>query len=353
MNEPSTRQQNRPDDSGYNNPSRRPAAARKVPEKEVSGFDEQEVLVADIATTNGGTADPRQDPALVLIKTVRRFLRTSVLLLLLGLAVVGLYVYATGLDLLRQVTAYPIYLQWPVWLLLGFVLAILVYAIGRIALLWRSLSRQPQVVFDQADPRAAGEAKAQLTAYLKTLIALAEGKRREWDILWRGTSEGGERFLEDCRQLAKQRHIEDAAWLEAFETSVGQPLDTMAKQTIWRYGRLIGVKTAVSPFPLVDSLAVLYNNFLLIGDLAFLYGRRLSRHEVVLLLWVIIFQVFIATRSQELFDSVAEEMSQTIQSGLARNVAEFVAPKVAEGTLHAMVTWRIGRRSQRMLRPVK
>jgi len=350
MNEPSQEPANRPDDSGYNNPSRLPQKSKPITGKAASGFDDQEVPPEAIS---GEVDDPSHHPALASIQAIRRFMRTSLLLVLLGIAVVGLYVYATALDLIRQVTSYPLYLQWPVWLLIGVVLSLLLVATFKVAFLWRSLLRQPQVTFDQADPDDARQAKAQLLPYAKGVLDLADKKRPAWESLWRKDPDRGLRLLEDCRLLTKPRPIEDAAWLEAFEATVRQPLDGLAKETIWRYGRLIGVKTAVSPFPLVDSLAVLYNNFLLLGDLSLLYGRRLSRHEIIVLLWVIIFQVFVATQSQELFDSVAEEMSQTIQSGLARNIAGYIAPKVAEGTLHAMVTWRIGKRAQRLLRPVK
>lgn len=343
----------RPEDSSYNNPSRHPTGCRNLAQAEAAEFDRQDTSFLEDVSPDPTSGDPRS-AVLTVLQTVRRWVRTSLFILLLGVLVVGLYLYAAALDFISQVAGYPVSLQWPVWLLLVLVLGLVLFAILRIAVLWRSLSKQPQVALIQAGDADGDEdeRKAQLTSYLNTLVRHAEARSALWNRYWQDAPQQAQDLLRDCRKLAKARPITTDAWLEEFERNVLRPLDAAAAKRITHYWRLVGIKTAISPFPLVDSLAVIYNNFLLIGDLAFLYGRKLSRHEVFILLWVIIFQIFIATRTQELFDSVAEDMTQTIQSGMARSVAQFIAPKVAEGTVHALVTWRIGKRAQRLLRPI-
>ena len=341
-------QSGRPDDSGYNNPSRNPVGSRRLSRESEAAFDEQDPDLLFPEDPASGR-DYGSSAAFRILKRTRRLFRTTLLLLTLLLAVAGLYLYAAALDFTAQVTSYPVYLQWPVWMLLGLVLFIVLYALARIAVLWRSLGRHPQVSLAQVSETDREVAKDQLLRYLNQLL---HQKASHWQRLRTGSPDKTEELLLACRRLAKQRHIATDAWLEEFEENVRKPLDAVAAARITYYWRLVGIKTAISPFPLIDSLAVLYNNFLLIGDLATLYGRRIARHEVFILLGFIIFQVFIATRSQELFDSVADDMSQTIQSGVARGLTQFIAPKVAEGTVNAMVTWRIGKRAQRMFHPL-
>lgn len=348
MTEPTQPRPGRPDDSGYNNPSRDPAASRRLSRESEAAFDEQEADFPDHEDPAFGR-EYGSSAAFRALKKTRRLFRTTLLLVMLFLAVAGLYLYAAALDFADQVTRYPVYLQWPVWMLLGLVLIIVLYALVRIGVLWRSLAHQPKVSLAQVSETDREAAKEQLLVYLNRLVAQ---KGKNWQSVWPDSPKQVETLLKPCRRLVKQRHIATEAWLEEFEANVRKPLDAAAATRIRNYWRLVGIKTAISPFPLVDSLAVLYNNFLLVGDLAALYGRRISRHEILILLGVIIFQVFIATRSQEVFDSLAEDMSQTINSGLARGLTQFFAPKVAEGTVHAMVTWRIGRRAQRMFHPL-
>lgn len=350
MSEESNQRPGRPDDSGYNNPSRGPAQTRKLSAQESEAFDTREGY-AD----QGVPADSSEANALTVVGALRRlraFVRRSLLLLLLGVCILGLVVYAIALDFIIRVAEYPVYLQIPVWLLVALVVILVLYALIRISFAWLRLARHKQVDLSQADPGQMEQAHQDLSRYLNKLIAHSEVNGSRWQRLWCKNPEAADEVIKNCRKLVEERHIDTPAWLEEFESNVRIPLDKAAAKRVSHYSQLVGIKTAVSPFPLVDSAAVLYNNFLLIGDLAILFGRRIPRHEIVLLLWAIIFQTFVATQSQEILESVAEEMSKNIQSGITRSLAQFIAPRVAEGTVHAMVTLRIGRRAQRMLRPV-
>ncbi|MFO7724094.1 MAG: YcjF family protein [Oceanipulchritudo sp.] len=337
---PPTRTQ-RPEDSGYNNPSRQPAKTRKVAEEPAPDVSELELNPVM-------NADARGPAALRILNRIRRFFRVSVAVLILTVLLVGLGIYAAALDFLIRIHAYPIYLQWPVWLLLGLVLVLVLYAVIRLLLVWRTLHRHPQVSLEKVELSDRVAARSQLTDYLKALLKQPADR---WRKVW-PDEEAASQVSEACRNLVRERHIDADSWLDEYERQVRSPMDQAATARIRSYWQLVGVKTAISPFPLIDAMAVLYNNFLMIGDLATLYGRRIRRHEIVILLWVVFFQVYVASQSQELLDSAADEMGQTIHSGIARSFTHFISPKLAEGTIHAMVTWRIGKRAMRMMQPV-
>ena len=352
MNDLPSAPQNRPDDSGYNNPSRSPSESRRLTEKETAEF------MKDTASDNWDSSlhaefESSTTSPVKLFERTRRFFRGILALLILGVSLLGLFLYATALSFIARVGTYPLPLQIPVWILLFVVLVLVVYATVRLIVLWRSLQRHPQVTLTKIDLDDPGAAKEALSRYLKHLLERIESATQQWNRFWPDDPGKGKAVEDSCRKLVSARHIDAVSWLEEYEESIREPMDQAAAARINRYWRLVGIKTAISPFPLVDSIAVLYNNFLMIGDLATLYGRRISRHEIIILMGIIIFQVYIATHAQEVLDSVADEMTQTIQSGVARSFTQFFSPKLAEGAINAMVTWRIGKRARQMMSPVK
>jgi uncharacterized membrane protein YcjF (UPF0283 family) len=257
------------------------------------------------------------------------------------------------LDFMTRVLSYPAYLQWPIWLLLVLVSLLVVYAALRLLLIWKSLHRQPQVMLKQVDQQNRDRAARELSSYVGKLSSGGRKQADKWRKFWPDNPGKANELMEACRKLSSSRHADTETWLEEFEEWIRKPMDEAAANRIRYYWKLVGIKTAVSPFPLIDAAAVLYNNFLLIGDLADLYGRRISKADIFTLLWAIIFQVYVAAHTQELLDAVADEMTKSIQSGIARSLTSFISPKLAEGTVHAMVTWRIGKRTMAMMHPLK
>jgi uncharacterized membrane protein YcjF (UPF0283 family) len=342
----------RPDDSGYNNPSKAPAQSRPLSAEETEQFNEDELASNPLLSTVDRSNEPDLSPIQILART-RRFFRTSLSLLLLGLATIGLFIYAVSLDFIATVASYPLYLQWPVWVLLALVLILVIYALAKLLLLWKSLHQHPQVALSQANTADRAKASADLASYLKKLAAKGDRQAQTWSKYWPEEPGKATDLLQACRQLAGNRHIDADTWLEEFEERIRKPLDQAAANRVRHYWQLVGIKTAISPFPLIDALAVIYNNFLMISDLAELYGRRISGADVFTLLWGIIFQVYISAQSQEILDSVADEMTKSIQSGVARSLTGFLSPKLAEGTVNALVTWRIGKRAMTMMRPIQ
>jgi len=351
MNDTPQQRPDRPDDSGYNNPSKSPKQTRPLSEKESEQFN-REGSFSDPGMSQWTEKEGANISPVRILEKARRLLRTSLSLVILGLIIVGLFIYAATLNFITTVVAYPNYLQWPVWLLLGLILVLVLYAFVRLLALWGSLHRHPQVSLAQVDETDRVQAKTDLANYLKKLASGGNQQASKWNRFWPDEPDQATALLEACRKLSKDRHIDVDSWLEEFNELIRKPMDQAASRRIRKYWRLVGIKTAISPFPLIDSMAVLYNNFLMIGDLSILYGRKISKAEIFILLWIIIFQVYIATQSQEILESVADEMTQSIQSGIARSVTQFFSPKLAEGTIHAMVTWRVGKRAMSMMHPI-
>lgn len=351
MSESTDSTSSRPDDSGYNNPSRLPQRVRTVSVNESDAFNSTHDTVEEPDPELQSSSGSLPLAVRILART-RRIIRISLLFIVLFAAVLGLYVYAAVLQFWAQVSHYHVLLQMPVWLLLGIVVALIFYALIRLAAVWMQLSKSPQTALEQATLVDAELARAALTQYLEGLIQFSQSQEHQWKSQWKESPESAEVLLKDCRKLMSVRHITTEAWLEEFQDNISRPLDEAAKKRVRFYWKSVGIKTAISPFPLIDAAAVLYSNFLMIGDLAILYGRRLPRHEVFVLLWAIMFQVFVAAHAQEVLDSASEDIAASIESSTARGVVGFFAPKVAEGVVHALITNRIGNRALRILKPV-
>jgi uncharacterized membrane protein YcjF (UPF0283 family) len=60
-------------------------------------------------------------------------------------------------------------------------------------------------------------------------------------------------------------------WVEEFRRDWPAALDATAHTRINRYAKFVSLKTAISPYPTLDFLMVLYNNFRMLQDLCLLY----------------------------------------------------------------------------------
>ncbi len=351
MNDTSKPRFDRPDDSGYNNPSKLPKKSRPLPEGESEQFDQtnDDLGLNDLLHADTATATPSP---LTILENVHSFVRKSIFLLTLAVLIVGLVLYASALSFITDIAAYPIYLQWPLWLLLVLVLLLVLYALIRIIRIWRSLHAHPKVILSKADNSNNAKTQKDLIKYLTKLNVEKRQQVHNWTKFWPEDQNQVPTLVKSCSDLTRNRPMDADTWIEEFNERIINPIDQAANRRIRYYSKLVGIKTAVSPFPLIDSIAVLYNNFLMLGDLASLYGRKLSKQDLFLLLWINIFQVYIAGQSQELLESLADEMSQTIKSQIARSFTHFIAPKIAEGTINAMVTWRLGKQAMKIMHPL-
>lgn len=345
-----TSRSGRDDDTGHNNPSRSPTSAKPFRESAEQG-----------RKGGSGPADREVvDPG-----PLRRRIRRS-LWMLLGFAfLVTAVFYLLVLDFILRMQGLPLVLQVPAWVLVGGASLFVVWAGLKLIKFWFSLRTFKQVDLvspyqrahdKKPDPQKMDASKQVLSRYLE-FVTTRPAIQEHWQKIW---PESAERSCAEvvyrANKLLETRSVDTPSWLRELESEVLQPLDDIARRRIKHYAKRVGIKTAISPFPLVDSLAVLYNAFLLLRELAALYGRRLNRYETGILVLLVIFQVYVAGETQEVTEAGMDEVQNFIAEGTAgftNRVTALISPKVAEGVLNGYVLYRLGRYAQRNFRPLR
>ena len=144
-----------------------------------------------------------------------------------------------------------------------------------------------------------------------------------------------------------------AAWLALFKTFQGIQ-DRLAKQKIRVYAKWVALKTAVSPWKIVDMIAVFYNSTRMVYDLAMIYNKGVSRSRAARLVFNWFVNLYIAGQIGDITESAAESgmdfMTELGLANFASKIAGKFIGKVAEGGLNAFMIYRLGHMAMREFR---
>ena len=191
-----------------------------------------------------------------------------------------------------------------------------------------------------------------LHAYLKKAFA----KKGSPDNL--DCSKYGEKIIKNnkCSQKLEylMRDIDDyEEWLEDFGV-FEKMQDEAAIRCVKERAIAVFVKTGVSPWKLVDCMAVLYHSLMMTTEMARIYRRRINSYHALRLVIDGLFSIAIASVAQDVLEKICEEIhSKVVTTGskLVNGILGKMAPKVAEGTVNAALIWRLGRHMQLRFRP--
>ena len=130
------------------------------------------------------------------------------------------------------------------------------------------------------------------------------------------------------------------------------------------HAKLIGIKTAASPWKIVDILAVFYNSTRMIERIAKLYGRTCSGFQALRLALRWSFNIYVSGHLGEVMEKGAEAAVGSITSALDEAVkgtgalasgiplvGKFVA-KIGEGSANAYLCKRLGDQTIESFRPI-
>ena len=128
--------------------------------------------------------------------------------------------------------------------------------------------------------------------------------------------------------------------------------DERAKEIIGKTWKLVAIKTAASPWKIVDMIAVVYNSTVMITKLAKLYNRRTSSRAAFRLVCRWIINIYIAGEMGEVAQGATEWASASdLISATYKPLAGFVG-KIAEGGANAFLVYRLGCRAMTYFRPL-
>lgn len=149
----------------------------------------------------------------------------------------------------------------------------------------------------------------------------------------------------------------DDDWVREFEARFLRPLDELARSLVKRHAVAVGWKTAIVPSGLLDGMIVIANAYALIGSLCRVYSLRADAWSTLKIMIHVFGNTFVAARLEEFTDQAAdasfEHMQDLINSQLARGVLSRLSSGVTQGTVNGLLLRRFGRFAVRALRPIR
>ncbi len=146
-------------------------------------------------------------------------------------------------------------------------------------------------------------------------------------------------------------YSDSRGWLADFRY-LQKMQDERAEEIITRTWKLVAVKTAVSPWKVVDMAAVVYNSTIMVTRLARLYNRRASSRAAFRLVCSWLTNIYIAGEMGDASQGAVEWASANDLITATYKPLAHVFGKVAEGGVNAFLVYRLGRRAVAAFRPL-
>ena len=153
----------------------------------------------------------------------------------------------------------------------------------------------------------------------------------------------------------------DQAWLEEFMAFQGKQ-EAQARASVKTYCKLIGLKTAMCPWKIIDIVCVLVNTTLMVSRIAMIFNRRISSVAAsrLVIRWCV--NLYISGELGDVFEKSASAVGQTASEtikeqdwfgeGTVGNYVGDALPvlskwvgKIAEGATNAYLAYRLGNRA--------
>ena len=276
-----------------------------------------------------------------------------------AVALLSLFVFAQVVSIVADLARMPAIFRWPGYAVVVIGAVLVAWAAWRVARVYRRLRPARQIDIAQV---AAHGRPADLEAARTALRGTLRAWHRDEAAVGRSletlgmSAETLERLEVGIEQLLEPRPVSAAVWLDTFQQSVVHELDTLATVRTRLYMKRVALRTAVSPNGLLDTAIVLYQGFRLVGDLCTIYRVRADRVGTFYLLGWIIFNGFIAGELESLGEDLiaggSESLFESVVGEATAHALGRVMGRVAIATTNAVFIRRLGRRSQRLLRPV-
>ena len=153
----------------------------------------------------------------------------------------------------------------------------------------------------------------------------------------------------------------DQAWLEDFLAFQGKQ-EAQARASVKTYCKLIGLKTAMCPWKIIDVVCVLVNTTLMVSRIAMIFNRRISSAAAsrLVIRWCV--NLYISGELGEVFEKSASAIGRTASETVKEqdwfgegSVGDYVGDalpvlskwlgKIAEGATNAYLAYRLGSRA--------
>lgn len=167
--------------------------------------------------------------------------------------------------------------------------------------------------------------------------------------------DGSDEALQLLVRLRDHKYADSAGFMNEYDRFQAA-LDKRASEVVKKYAKLIGIKTAASPWKVVDVIAVFFNSTLMVCDLANVYHRQVSRQLAFRLVMRWFVNLYISGELGQVAEGAADAIAKGTSEWLGEEgVSAILQPalpllakfggKIAEGGINAYLAYRLGRRA--------
>jgi len=170
-----------------------------------------------------------------------------------------------------------------------------------------------------------------------------------------GSAISAQDFFNRIDQVLSNDEVNIGQWLKSVNSGVIQPLDSAADRLILSSAIKVGVKTAISPRGVIDSLIVLTHSWLLIRNLCRLYNLRPNGWEICIIFGFSGFNALVSDKGDDAASSIQKEIADNganYVSGLAANALGLLTSRAAEGSVNGLLIHRLGYQVKKYIRPI-
>lgn len=154
-------------------------------------------------------------------------------------------------------------------------------------------------------------------------------------------------------RLRDHKYADSAGFMNEYD-QFQAALDKRASGVIKKYAKLIGLKTAASPWKAVDIIAVFFNSTLMVCDIASVYHRKVSRQTAFRLVVRWFINIYISGELGQVAEGAADAIAKGTSEWLGEEgISAILQPavpllakfggKIAEGGINAYLAYRLGR----------
>lgn len=165
----------------------------------------------------------------------------------------------------------------------------------------------------------------------------------------------GDAALSLLARLRDHEYADSVGFMEQYD-QFQRELDARALVIIKEYAKIIGIKTAASPWKAVDIIAVFFNSTLMVVKIAGVYHRQMSRPQAFRLVFRWFVNLYISGELGQITEDAADAVAQGTAAWLGEDgistILQPVVPllakfggKVAEGGVNAYLAYRLGCRA--------
>ena len=294
----------------------------------------------------------------------------GIVMLLAGAAsLILLFAFTEVVALVNQIRGLPVVVQPFAYALVTLLSVAVVGTAGRLVWLYARLKQTPRV-----SVRARAALRERAVVRRQALEGLGSAEKNLHDFLLRYPVDtkaqqtrltklgftGGEilKLVEAKENLLTAPKGSAVGWIDQLNRQFLQDLDAVARRRIRMYTKLVGFKTAAVPNGFLDTLIVLINAYLLVGDLCVIYNVRAGGWGTAGIMAHIFVNAFAAGKLDEWSGTAADQAAAALThhgTSLMANAVKGVtkvAARAADGYINALLISRLGNATVYHLRPL-